>query len=132
MEFDLENTGTWFDYGNGRVCLRTCPSIKLTEFKKKANTKITSEVVFDKTTRAAQRIQTEKVGDEELYNKLLWDYIIADWEGMTVKGEEFKAITDNKILAMNSDVKFATFVTKCLQTLNSLEIGEEVTASKNS
>jgi len=142
MELDLENVGSWFSWpdkqgtagtsGNARVCLRVCSGTKLREFKKAAGTKLVGEVVFDPKTRQAQKIMEEKIGDEDMFSRLLWDYVIVSWEGFTVKGAEFPCTADNKLSAMNNDPKFAAFVTQTLRSLGEIETAEEAAVLKNS
>jgi hypothetical protein len=132
MELDVENAGTWFSWHDSRVCLRVCPGSKIREFKKAAGVKLLGEVVFDPKSRAAQKIMTEKIGDEDLFSRLLWDYVIVGWEGFTTKGVEFPCTIDNKLLAINNDAKFSSFVTKVLRDLGEVEEAEEAAASKNS
>ena len=131
MELDVENAGTWFPWHDSRVCLRVCPASKLREFKKAAGAKPVSEIVFEPKSRQAQKIVSEKIGDEDMFSRLLWDYVIVGWEGFTAKGVEFPCTAENKNLAINNDAKFASFVTKHLRDLGEIEEAEEAAASKN-
>jgi len=92
---------------------------------------VINEVVFEPKTHVAQKLVSEKIENEELFSKLLWDYVIVGWEGFTVKGVEFPCTAENKLLAVRNDPKFSSFVTNSLQKLNEVEEAGEVAALKN-
>jgi len=127
MKFDLSdlNPGVEFAWEDeAKITLRTCNSEKLLEITKQTTKK---KVDF----RQGVRVTWEET-DESKQRQLIWDYCICSWSGIVDKdGNQIECSTANKMKLMNGSVKFARFVTKCLDDLNAQLREEEAKASEN-
>ena len=137
MKFQIEdlNPGTWFDIpgdsDKARICLRVCNFQKLQEIRS-ATVKETREVVFHPGTHVAQKLVTE-YRDQALWDRLYIDYIIVDWDGFkdSKTGDPIPCSIETKMKLWNGSVSFASFVNKCLGTLNELAVQQEEDERKN-
>jgi len=100
------NPGKWFDIGEGAsVCLRVSTNTKLRQITK----------------------QSEKKGkqDPEVFERLLWDYCILDWQGLQdADGVEIECTPDNKALLMGGAPDFAQFVAERLAELREAKLSD--------
>lgn len=133
MQFDMENLnpGVWFEWeGDAKVQLRVCDTEKMSEIRK-STVKVVKEVVFHPTTRVAQKVEDEKV-DEENYSKLLWDYCIVDWKNISdASGNPIPCTTENKMKLMTKSFKFSKFIGDSISKLIEKEAQESETRLKN-
>lgn len=112
MKFDLNdlNPGIWFDHTteDGRICVRAMPVDELTRAQKTAGKRKTEY-------KRGQRFSFIEM-DDQLYNELIWDYCVVDWENITdFDGVSLECSRDNKIKLMNQSVIFAEWVGKCIE-----------------
>lgn len=124
-----ERPAVWFDYpAGGRVLLRPPMPEKLREIRKMTTTK---KADIRKVDGVYQRFAYDET-DDDLQNELLWDHIIADWEGMTDdKGDAVPCTKENKIRAMNRDKEFNGFFNVTLAALIALDSEQLEASEKN-
>lgn len=132
MKFNIKNLnpGHWFYFDDnkpeeGRICLRVCPENKLKEI-----IKATSETVVK--MHNGNPYETTKRNETEA-DKMLWDYVIVSWEGLTdVDGEtEIPCTAENKHLLMAGDPFFSEFVSKRLEALKRMDFKRREGLEKN-
>jgi len=116
MKFDLENLnpGTFFPFpeedGEGGVTIRLASGDELTKIEKAC---VKKKFEYKKN----QRFEVIEEDDQKR-SKMLWDYVICDWEGITdMNGNEIPCNTANKIKLMQNSTKFSTFVGECISVL---------------
>ena len=126
MKFDINgdlNPGEWFDIDDdeedsGQVCLRVA-NRELTE--KIANDCLKTKVIYHRGTRYKD---TEV--DEEKQFKLIWDYCIVDWKGITDKdGVEIPCTSENKYKLIRQSIFFLNFVKDCQTEINDINKNDE-------
>jgi len=114
MNFSSKNDGKWFwfngkDDTNGGVCLRV---LSIDESRR-----------IDKSTTAKKfkpirgQVTEIKTVDEDLRDRLIWDYCIVSWKDIYLDGKLLEPNTDNKIAMMKSNT-FATFFLDKVSELN--------------
>ena len=113
------NSGEWFFFDDkkpddGRINIRILSHGKLAEVREKAF----------KTKRewhgSVKREWTET--DDSVRDRIVWDYCIVDWENLEDEdGNPIECNTDNKLLLMNNQPRFAALVENCLNRLNEQE-----------
>ncbi len=125
--FDISdlNPGMWFEFeGGSRVCLRICAGDDLREIRKQSTKK---KVEY----RSGQRI-SYTITDDDLENKLLWDFCIVNWENFfDANNTPIHCNTDTKSLLMGKSIKFGRFVSECLETLTTVEEESKEKSEKN-
>ena len=127
--FTLEdlNPGTEFTFPDGgKITLRLCAGDDLKEIKKQTTK---NKIEYKNGTRIPYTVT-----DENLENRLLWDFCIVGWENLFSDAEKTKLIpctTENKILLMGKSIKFSRFVSDCLEQLASIEKDEAEQIEKN-
>jgi hypothetical protein len=130
MKFDTKNAGTWFlfneeDVSEGRICLRICAGKDIDNINKLSK-KTTVEY------RKGQRFEVQNVNNE-LYQKLLWDFCIVDWENVQeLDGALIPCNAENKIRMMNTCNMFAAFVIDALDKIDKVNQKEAEDELKNS
>ena len=128
MKVDLENLnpGAWFDLpGGGRVCVRKAPPAVTKSIEKKT----TKRKVEYKRGARYEVFNT----DEDMADRMLWDYLIVDWEGInTPAGDPIECTTENKVALMGGSVDFGNAVAEALETLGQEEREREEAQEKNS
>lgn len=116
MKFNLEelNPGTFFPFSDGTeggVTIRLANADILAEIEKK-----TVKKKFE-----WKRNQRYEVIEEDTVKRsaMLWDYVIADWSGVTdMQDNPIPCTAQNKALLMQNSTVFSTFVGKCVSILN--------------
>jgi hypothetical protein len=128
MKFDLDNLnpGSWFDFGDARVCVRVCAGKDLEKIQKKTRKRRTEY-------RRGQRYAWEDVNEDQEF-KMIFDYAILDWENINdANGVALVCNTTNKMLLLNGSPEFNTFIGRCLEQLttdlNQIEEEEEKNSS---
>lgn len=114
INFTTKNEGTWFyfdknDQDLGGLCLREMSQTELQKIKK----------LTTKKKRKFKRGQLIEVVEtnEELETKLIFNYCIVDWKGVSLNGEEVECNAANKEKLLES-VDFLKLVTEFLEELN--------------
>jgi len=114
MDFTSENSGKWFwfngkDENSGGICLRVLSIDESRRIDKLTTTK--------KWKPIRGQVTELKTIDEELRDKLVWDYCIVDWKDVKLDGKEVKPTADSKVAMMGSNA-FATFFLDKVTELN--------------
>lgn len=131
MKFNLEelNPGTkfFFDEDNpeeGSMTVRVCNGAALGDIIKKTTKK---KAEF----RKGGRHEWREV-NEDLQNKLIWDYCIVGWENITDAADKpIECTMENKALLMRGSIQFSRFYAACLEKLNAAVAREREEAEKN-
>ena len=129
LNFNDPNPGVFFPFNDdnpdaGGVCLRVLPMDELKRIEK-ATTKKRIEY------KKGQRFEVLTV-DNELKERLVFDYMITDWPGLTEdNGDPIECDADNKVRAMNKFVKFANFVSSRMEMLEADSMELKASAEKN-
>lgn len=118
MRFNLEelNPGVWIALDEdhpeqGKLCLRVANGEALDEIKKKTHKKRVE-------IRRGQRFEVEEV-NEALYDELLWDYCIVDWEGiLDAKGKPIPCTRENKVRLLRGSPLFLQLYIDCIGRLD--------------
>jgi Na+-transporting NADH:ubiquinone oxidoreductase subunit NqrF len=108
--------GRWFTFGDSgaRFKVRNVTTSILRDLRKKAST-ITMEF------KNGKRSRVENINDE-LFEKLIQEYILEDWEGLgNEHGDVLKVTDENKQMIFNN-LELSMFIWECSK---SLEIEEE-------
>lgn len=138
LKFDLDDlnpaTKCFFEGEEGPdapfVCIRIADSAALQEIGKKV-TKKCAELKNNPKTNRMERIAYVET-DDELFQALLWDYVITDWNIKDAKGKPISCTADMKVKLMGKSLVFKNFVTKCLDKLNEAAAQEAEESEKNS
>ena len=133
MKFNMSNLNppAWFlfnedDPEEGRILLRVCAGRDLERIEKETNTKQPPEY------RRGQRFIIPDKVDEKKRSRMIWDFVIVDWEGVLDEAEKpIKCTTDNKVQLMEQSVVFAGFVGECLEKMNADIKGYQENLEKN-
>ena len=98
------NPGAWFDLpGGGRVRVRVAPPAILKQIQSKTTKK---KVEY----RRGGRFEIVETDDEKA-DRLLWDYIVVDWQGIEDdSGNAVPCTLDNKVLLMGQSIVFGSVV----------------------
>ena len=110
------NPGFWFKFDendpeSGSVCLRVVNEAKRNEIKKRC---VKKRVEY----KHGQRFEVED-GNDDLFSELLWDYCIADWEGLQDDdGNDIPVTVEQKVFLMKNHVGFAKFVSASMEKIN--------------
>lgn len=102
------NPGIWFSFDDndtdaGRIKIRPLNSDALRAIRKAA---IKREVEY----KGSFRHEYEKQ-DDDLFSKLVWDYVIVEWERLADDdGKEIECTAENKSFLMLNNIGFATFI----------------------
>lgn len=125
--FNLEdlNPGVLFDMeGGGKVRLRVCAGDDFRNIRKQT---LKKKVEY----KNGQRHSYEEI-DEDLENKLLWDFCIIDWENFfDGSGNPIPCTKENKVLLMGKSIKFSRFVLDSLNKLAEINSEQAEAESKN-
>jgi len=131
MRFDRTdlNPGVWFYFKdepvNGGICLRRVSAAKMSEIHKQTRK---TKVEF----RRGRRYESVQI-DEDKEDLLLWDYCIADWQGLEDEFDDvIEPTAENKRMLMSESPDFAAFVTDCLEQLDGLDTNRKEKEAKNS
>lgn len=128
MKFNTSdlNPGVWFDDGQGgELCVRVC-NIDILQRVRKDTRKVELKVVEGRPYEMSQT-------DTSKEDRLIWDYCIVDWKGMTYEdGTPIPCTADNKILLMSQSIGFSTFFTECIDKLGKTMIASRTDELKNS
>ncbi len=119
------NPGASFDMeGGGKVRLRVCAGEDFRNIRKQT---LKKKVEY----KNAQRHSYEDI-DEDLENKLLWDFCIVGWENFfDASGNPIPCTKENKVLLMGRSIKFSRFVLDSLNKLAEMNIEQAEVESKN-
>ena len=114
MEFTSENSGKWFwfngkDESDGGICLRV-----LSIDESRRIDKVTTTKKFKPIRGQVTEIKTV---DDEMRDRLVWDYCIVDWKDIKLDGKELKPSAETKVAMMRSNT-FATFFLDKVTELN--------------
>lgn len=122
------NEGTWFDFGDAKICLRVLNTAELRNLDKECTIK---KATF-KTNEVGQmqRVSWSEMDDDK-YMVSIWKTCIIDWKGIHVNGVEFPCNDENKVYLMNNSTQFAAFVSKSLRSLRKDVEEEEKEEVKN-
>ncbi|RLB84405.1 MAG: hypothetical protein DRH26_19245 [Deltaproteobacteria bacterium] len=129
MEFNLKNLNPaarfFFDDGNKKewVEIRVCPADVLEDI----NNKTSKEKVEYKK---GNRFVTQQK-DSKKWRLLFWDYVIADWGGVTSDGQKLECNAENKATLMGGSIQFSTFVSDKLEVLTDDNLKHTEAAEKN-
>jgi hypothetical protein len=116
VKYNDPNAGTWFPFNennadDGRIKLRVMNPAARKRIRGKA---ITPQVEY----KAGKRYTYDEI-NEELYDRLMWDYIIIDWEKLEDDdGNPIECNAESKAKLMNEELTFAAFVTNCLAKID--------------
>ena len=128
------NPGTWFDMeGGGRLCVRVCAGEDYRNIRSQSFKRI-KEIKSNKTTRAMEVLRYDEEIDPTgaLFNELLWDFCIVDWEKFFDKDmNPIPCTKENKILLMNKSIKFSKFFADCIAKLTEVTEDEKEEETKN-
>lgn len=138
IQFDLNNLnpGEWFVYPdneNTKICLRVCAGDDLREITKQTTKKKIEWKVNPTTRRVERAVYDDDLDpDGSLFNELLWDFCIVDWEGILDSNKnKIPCTRENKKLLMGKSVKFAQWVVSCLDILRESNKEKEEEEIKN-
>jgi len=114
MNFKSENPGKWFwfnekDDSDGGVCLRV-----LSIDESRRIDKITTTKKFKPIRGQVTEIKTV---DEDMRDRLVWDYCIVGWKDIYLDGKLLEPNAENKVAMMKSNT-FATFFLDKVTELN--------------
>lgn len=130
--FNLDNLeeAAWFDYeGGGKIKLRACSADDYDAIRKKTFKKI---VEFKKIDNKLERFTSEEPSNDEMFKTMLWDVWIADWENFyDANMEPIPCTTEMKALLMGKSVKFARFVSQCIDNLTKSQEQQKEEEIKN-
>jgi len=127
MIVDLEEKpGEWFELADGgRMQLKALSTQGYKAIQKQVVQK-KHDFVFNKMTRAMERIDYTEINDE-LREELFWDTIIVAWENLfDGKGNPIPCTKENKVQLMARSTKFKNVVEECMRKLNSIQLEREV------
>lgn len=126
-QFSLKdpNPGIWFSFDEndpdaGRIRIRPLNSDALRTIRKKATKR---EIEY----KGAYRHEYEKT-DEDLFSKLVWDYVIVEWERLADDdGAPIQCTAETKSFLMLNNIGFAAFVAEKREAAEkaAAEIAEE-------
>jgi len=128
---NLENEGTWFDYGDGKVKLRNPTLEKLKELREKTTK---TKVEFKRVDNIPSRFTSDDVNDS-LWSEMFWDYCIMEWKGLCSDREckiQIPCTKEKKLELMYKSTPFSLFVNEKLKELADLEKADSESARKNS
>ena len=121
MPFDLSNLnkGARFFWDKGEkdewVELRALPIDELKKIRKQC---VKKGIEYKNNKRGViNRIEFEET-NEDLFNELMWDYVITAWRVVDPKGKEIPCTKANKLALMGGSIEFAKWVTESLEKLN--------------
>ncbi len=99
-----EPSGVWAPYKNdARVKIRPISKSKIRELRARATTS-------EREWKNGQMLERERV-DERLYDRLLADYVIEDWENFQDQdGNDLPCGGENKYLMIDQIFEFSRFV----------------------
>ncbi len=128
VDFSSKNEGMWFffdkdDQDKGGVCLRELTPDQIEQIERitvKTKKKFKRGVAYDDITT-----------DEKLANKLRWDYVIFDWQGVSLDGVVLECNRDNKTKIMKVG-NFIKFVADSIEALTEQNGAIEEARLKNS
>jgi hypothetical protein len=128
MDFSSRNEGKWFwfngkDDTDGGLCLRV---VTLSESKRIE--KLTTDVKYKPVRGQVVPIPTV---DENLKDRLSWDYCIVDWKGVTLDGQPVAPTAENKVKLMQN-VQFASYFIDKVAELNEELQSAKAMTEKNS
>lgn len=115
MDFSSRNDGRWFwfngqDETAGGVCLRV---MSVGEAKR-----IDKLVTTSKYKPIRGQITKVENVDEDLKDRLTWDYCIVDWKGVILDGQVVEPTPENKVKMMTQCIAFAQFFVESIAVLN--------------
>lgn len=123
------NPGVWFSFDDndpetGRICIRVINGEKQQELRKRT---VKKRIEY----KHSQRFEYED-RDDEAYSKLLWDYVIMEWERLeNDDGKPIECTAENKNKLMMANVRFAQFVGACIEKVNALMEARSAEIEKN-
>jgi len=152
MKFDItgKSNGEWFRFFRseikengdvtyldpeddaGKVCLRIADPETIESIQAQTRKKVT-EFVHNPKSRQMDRVTyyDQTPAQEKKERELIWDYAIADWQGILDKdGNEIPCTLENKLKMMNIPI-FARFVGRCLQLITGANASLAEEAIKN-
>lgn len=118
VDFSNLNPPAWFSFDEddpdeGRVLLRVCSPEDARRIEKACSKKQPPEY------KGGVRYELPPKVDEEKYNRMLWDWVIVDWDGVLDADEKpIECNAQNKERLMMGSPWFTSFVTKNLEKLN--------------
>lgn len=110
------NPAVWFFVPNdpvgGKMKLRVATAGHMKKIRHESNGPLLVEY------QQGQRFEYYKP-DKVLYDKLLWDYCIPEWENIfNEDGEPMECNCDNRLLIINECIELSNWVGDCLEQLN--------------
>jgi hypothetical protein len=123
------NPGVWFAFNDddpetGRICIRVINGEKQQELRKRT---VKKRIEY----KHGQRFEYED-RDDEAYSRLLWDYVIMDWERLeNDDGTSIECTAENKNKLMMANVRFGQFVGSCVEKVNALMEARTAEIEKN-
>ena len=134
MQFDLDNLNPparfYFDDKrpeDGSVLLRICSGNDLDDIYRKTSKKQPPEY------KRGARYEVPDLIDEVKRMKMMWDFIIMDWDKVTDgNGKPLECNMDNKYRLMRESVKFASFIGASIEKLSVDVAAYQEEAEKNS
>jgi len=123
MNFESKNSGRWFWFDDkspdsGGLCLRI-----LTVDESRRIDKLTTKSKFKPIRGQMTEIKTV---DEELRDRLVWDYCVMDWKGVCLDGKSLEPNTDTKVLMMKNNTFAVFFLDKVSELNDELEMSKEL------
>lgn len=129
MNFSTENPFVTFffnekDDSDGFIEIRTLNAAKAKEISKKTTKK---KVEYPR----GKRFEVEVVNDE-LREKLTWDYCIGKWSQVNDdNGNEYENTVQNKVDLMNNSNAFASYVAECMEKIDEADNVIQEQSEKN-
>ena len=125
-DINKEDSGTkfYFDETNeeyGSVTIKSLDAEELAKITKETTHKSYKKIM-------GQIIPIEDINETKA-SKMLWDACIVSWENITENGEVVECNKDSKYRLMTKNIRFRTFVSKCVEELN--EVIENGGLAKN-
>ena len=122
MNFSSKNAGRWFwfndkDSNHGGLCIRV---LNMDESRRVE--KITTTKKF-KPVRG-QPIEV-RIVDEEMRDRLVWDYCIVAWKDVCLDGKLLECNAENKVMMMRTNSFASFFLDKVSELNDELEISQE-------
>jgi len=129
LEF-AKDEGAWFEIkGGGRLRLRLLDS---EDIKAMRNACIKKNVEYPLLGEKYQRFENQEI-DEDLWNQMLWDRTILDWEGiLDAKERPIPVTAENKVLLMEHVPVVIDAYGKGLKALKDADKQKQEELEKNS
>jgi|WetSurMetagenome_2_1015567.scaffolds.fasta_scaffold232827_2 hypothetical protein len=117
VRFYFDEEGVSPDPKQGWIELRQCSGDELTKITKQTRKK---KETYRTVDHRPQRFEYEAI-DNELENRLVWDYCITDWFLPEKSGRKIECNADNKVMMMTQSPTFMSLYAKFMGQLTKTE-----------